>query len=302
MEHILLKFISKKEYLEDFLDGKLYMNSLYYFWNQSALDYAKTCREKELKDNPNLDPEKYVVPITGGPGPGQIDLFEGVAKTVVSEESNLPDEMKTYMLMDTIYRSVGMGYCNVLCFYKMDYELINNGTVCSYSLGNMQEFGEYAVIVDDKDELIRRIKRAAEKRRFKYLCGTVLYKKPKLNGKNARKSHNIVLKCDKQFEIEDGYGDAFVKMDNYAYQKEWRVALYRGEKDTEAYILDVGNIRDIVHWVRSKDLNDEVRSMFRRRAVKKNSDCWQGNIDRRELRNLFYQLGDNKAEMMVVLG
>lgn len=87
------------------------------------------------------------------------------------------------MLMDTIYRSVGMGYCNVLCFYKMDYELINNGTVSSYSLGNMQEFGEYAVIVDDKDELIRRIKRAAEKRRFKYLCGTVLYKKPKLNGK-----------------------------------------------------------------------------------------------------------------------
>ena len=69
-----------------------------------------------------------------------------------------------------------------------------------------------------------------------------------------------------------------------------------------AYTLDVGDIRDIVHWVRSKDLNDEVRSMFLRKAIKKNSDRWQGNIDRTELRNLFYQLGDNKAEIMVVLG
>lgn len=302
MEHILLKFISKKEYLEDFLDGKLYMNSLYYFWNQSALDYAKARKEKALKDNPNLDPEKYVVPVTGGPGPGQIDAFEGVAKTVVSEESNLPDEMKMHMLMDPIYRSVGMGYCDVLCFYKMDYKLKKNGMPYGYSLGNMKEFGEYAVIVDDKDELIQRIDRAAEKRCFRYLCGTVRYQKPKLDGKNVKKSNNIVLKCDKKFEIKNGSGDAFVKMDNYAYQKEWRVVLYRGEKDTRAYTLDVGDIRDIVHWVRSKDLNDEVRSMFLRKAIKKNSDRWQGNIDRTELRNLFYQLGDNKAEMMAVLG
>lgn len=77
-------------------------------------------------------------------------------------------------------------------------------------------------------------------------------------------------------------------MDNYAYHKEWRVALYRGEKDISAYTLDVGDIRDIVHWVRSEDLNGEVRSMLRSRAVNKNSDLCQGNIDRRELRNMFY--------------
>lgn len=134
------------------------------------------------------------------------------------------------------------------------------------------------------------------------MCGTVRYKKPKLNGKNVRESHNIVLKCDKKFEIEDGYGDSFVKMDNYTYQKEWRVALCRGEKVTEAYTLYVGDIRDIAHWVRSEDFIDEVGSMFQRKMVKKNSDCWQENIDRIGLRNLFYQLGDKKAEMIVVLG
>ena len=42
--YILLKFMSEKNYLKDFLDGHLYMNSLYYFWNQYILDLAKKNR------------------------------------------------------------------------------------------------------------------------------------------------------------------------------------------------------------------------------------------------------------------
>lgn len=68
---------------------------------------------------------------------------------VASKESNIPDEMKKHMVMDPIYRSVGMSYCDVLCFYKMDYKQKKNGMSYGYSLGNMKEFGEYAVIADD---------------------------------------------------------------------------------------------------------------------------------------------------------
>ena len=32
-QHILMKFVSEKEYAEDLLRGYLYMNSLDYFWN-----------------------------------------------------------------------------------------------------------------------------------------------------------------------------------------------------------------------------------------------------------------------------
>ena len=35
---ILLKYISKKEYVDDFMAGNLYMNSLYYFWNEYAIE------------------------------------------------------------------------------------------------------------------------------------------------------------------------------------------------------------------------------------------------------------------------
>ena len=284
MEHILLKFISQKKYLTDFLDGKLYMNSLYYFWSQYALDEAQRRREQDLKDNPELDPEAYTVPITGGPGSGQIDLFEGVVNTVASKDTSLPDDFKSHMQMDMIYRSVGMGYCNVLCFYKMDYELVNNGMAYKYYLGDMKEFGEYVVVIDDKDEFLRRVNRAAEEQEFKYLCGDVMYKKPKLNCEDVKSGHNIVLKCDEKVDIQGGTGDAFVKMDHYAYQREWRIALYRGVNDTKAYTLEIGDIRDIVHWVRSESLDAEIKGMFQHRAVKKADDCWYGNIDRKELR------------------
>ena len=51
-QHILMKFVSEKEYAEDLLRGYLYMNSLDYFWN-----------EFKLSDNGV---------------PGQMDLFEGI--------------------------------------------------------------------------------------------------------------------------------------------------------------------------------------------------------------------------------
>lgn len=302
MEHILLKFISKKEYLKDFLDGKLYMNSLYYFWNQSALDEAKNRWERDLKNYPELDSEKYAVPIIGGPGAGQIDLFEGIVNTVASNDTDLPSNIKNHMFMDIVYRSVGMGYCNVLCFHKLDYELTCNGMVCEYYLGNMKEFGEYVVIIDDKAEFLRRVNRSAEKQGFKYLCGSVNYKKPKLNGKDAKKGNHIVLKCEEKADIKGGIGDAFIKMDNFAYQREWRIALYRGVKDTKAYTLEIGDIRDIVHWVRSESLDADIREKFQRKAVKHTDDCWYGNVDRKAFREMFYQLGDNKAETLMVVG
>ena len=31
--HILIKFFSQKSYIREFVSGKLYMNSLDYFWN-----------------------------------------------------------------------------------------------------------------------------------------------------------------------------------------------------------------------------------------------------------------------------
>lgn len=302
MEHMLFKFISKKQYLKDFLDGKLYMNSLYYFWNEYAIDAAQERRDKEIKENHCLDANNYTVPIEGGPGPGQIDLFEGTVKTVASKDNDLPQYLDDSLMMDMVFRSVGMGYCNVLSFFRLDYEIQYNGLTVEYYLGDMKEFGDYVVIIDDKDEFLRRVNSAANKHEYKYLCGSVKYKTPTLNGEQVRSGHNIVLKCEDKYEIESGYGDAFVKMEQYENQREWRIALYRGIKDTQAYSLEIGNIRDIVHWVKRENLHNEIESMFRKNQIKRSDSGWYGNVGRSELRKLFYKLGDNKAEKLIVIG
>lgn len=300
--YILIKFFSKEEYMQDFLDGNLYMNSLYYFWNQFALDQAAEKRKRDLDINPDLDPDTYVVPITGGPGPGQIDLFEGTAGTEAIVHSDLPSDFKDYAIADIVYRSVGMGYCNVLCFYKLDYQIQTDGLL-SYSLGNMKEFGEYAVIIENVDELARRIELETRKKNFQCACGPVFYKSLKLNNGPVKEEHHVALKEDILYDIstQSLKRDAFVKMDRYSYQKEWRVALNRSEKDAKAYRLTVGNLRDIVCATRQDELVNKIDTLFREKRIKWSSSNWYGD-DRRQLREQLHQLGDNKAERFILLG
>lgn len=135
MNYMLLKFISNEKFLDDFLNGNLYTNTLYYYWNQYALDMAQERRDRDLKNNPNLDPENYTVPIVGGPGPGVVDLFEGTVTTERLEDSNLLDEFKAYAQTDLIYRSVGIGYCNTLCFFTASIKS------CKKHFGELRELG-----------------------------------------------------------------------------------------------------------------------------------------------------------------
>ena len=126
----------------------------------------------------------------------------------------------------------------------------------------------------------------------------------KLNGGDIRTGHNIELKEDDElYDIskDDSKRDAFDKMSNYSYQKEWRVALCRGEKDIKAYNLSVGNLRDIVHWVKQEELKSEIKRMFQNNQIKANSGNWYGD-DRHELREKLYQLGDDKAERFIIVG
>lgn len=136
-----------------------------------------------------------------------------------------------------------------------------------------------------------------------YLCGPVQYKKMKRNGSGPLLGHNVATKEETLYDIKDVKSglDAFAKMDKFEYQHEWRVVLYRGVKDKEAYRLEVGNLRDIVHWVKREDLDAEIKRLFQNRENKAPSSFWYGD-DRHKLKELFYELGDYKAEIFMLLG
>ena len=61
MSHILLKFISREDWAESFLDGELYMNTLHFFWNEYKLQQAEEIKREYIRKHPFINPDKIVV-------------------------------------------------------------------------------------------------------------------------------------------------------------------------------------------------------------------------------------------------
>lgn len=137
--HLLLKFISSKKFVKDFLDGSLYMNSLYYFWNEYPMLEARGKREIYIKDHPDVNPQDVIMPIEYKLDPAQADMFEGTIGF-----SNNVEFVKTdigeHLLSDVILRAIGFQYCNTLCFYRLDYNMDNQ--IIKYQVPNMNAFGD----------------------------------------------------------------------------------------------------------------------------------------------------------------
>ena len=278
MMHNLIKFFSKKEYLDEFISGKLYMNTLDYFWKNGFEE--------------------------------QKDIFEGVVCTVpVKDFEALPMDFQAVQACDYRFRAEGYKYCNVLCFYKQSYTA--DGSVIHFEYNTkMEEFGQYVAFITNEDEFLRRVRVAAERAKYMYLCGDVRYHQQMLNGKPGHQGNQIHLSVrDRYFTIEElqnrGFSikrrDCFDKGIQYHGQNEWRVALYRGEKSTKAYKLDVGDLSDIVSWFPIEQFQKSIAENVNRYGMS-DFEGWYGNVNRRDMREAFYELGDQKTSMFATIG
>ena len=301
MAHLLLKYISEYRFLESFIKGELYFNSLYYFWNGFEIEKAQT-------GNPTSVDE-----IIKNNVYGQLDLFEGTIGSEHVEGTFEDDDLAGSIMSDIGYRAVGFGYCDALCFYRSEVTqmiLPNGQSSINYqtndSLGSL---GGFVAIIHDKDELVRRIEKAAEDKGFKYLCGSVTYRMPTLNGGPSKEGASFIMVEEGVVDMNDadtmsrvkGRRDAFVKSTQYEYQNEWRVVLYRGVKEHDAYTLSVGDLNDIVSWSRIEDLRDGIDKAIGKGRVRFSNDIWHGNVSRREMKELFYNLGDYKAQKVMAV-
>ena len=308
MPHILLKFISNPDWAESFLDGNLYMNTLYYFWNEYPLEVAGKEKEEYLQAHPGIDPDSYVVPINNILSRTQADMLEGTVG--FSDDDPVTVDFGEHALTDTIYRAEGYQYCNVCCFYRLDFTLQTASpgrSFIHYNIPSMDGFGDYVVIIKDEVEFIRRISRAAKGNSFDYLCGNVRYKKLKRNGStvNLSNRNHIALRTEDRVPIPDDMHtirDCFVKTDYYSSQQEWRVALYRGVKDATAYVFQIGSLRDMACVVKKGDLATEIDKLFNSGEIKSSRDGYSGTISRREMQRKFVELGDNQMQMITFVG
>lgn len=274
--HVLIKF-TKLDYAKSFQQGKLYMNTLSWFWNNGFED--------------------------------QKDILEGViAKIQPRNMSAFDPTFLNVQCEDFQIQACGYEFCNVFCMSKIDVNVSPNGQIRVTAPAKMDKFGEYAVIIDDEEEFLKRINRAITNNGHKYLCGKIMYHSPKINGKNMTANHQMLLKTANSYDIKQLIRDAnhrkydsFDKSTEYQYQNEWRLTLYRGVREQDAYLLDIGDLNDITHIVKNSEINI-IQLINEHKNLSKSVDCYYGNVDRHELRDLFYQLGENKGWLYSTIG
>ena len=299
--YVLLKFM-KNVYADSFLDGNIYMNTLHYFWNEYKMLAPLAMKKACMKAHTSSAPEEILIPIESEMPECQEDILEGA----IGEASIKDEGLKKHLLSDMIIRSSGYQYCNVACFMKLKYEV--KGNHIHYDPPYMDGFGGSVVIIDDERELLRRIDSSVKKLGYKYLCGEVEYKNPKLDGKLSEISerHHLLLQSDEEVEIMSlrpgEMRDCFTKAKKYAHQQEWRIALYRGVQDTRAYMLKAGSLRGIAHCVRADELVDELDNMFLKGRIAPGLAGYHGNVSRQEMRELFHELGGHKAKFFMIAG
>lgn len=313
MPYYLLKYFSKQKYLREFIRGNLYMNTLHFFWDEDTFNDTKKRRDQYISSHPGINPDT----VTSQPKrlpEQQEDVLEGVIGLSSTDES-LKD-FNGYNLTGALYRSKGMGYCNTLCFYKLYYDLVpvmGGKPFIHYTTTSvMNDFGDYVAFILNPDELARRIEAAVNREGYKDLIGSVRYHQLKYNGECSKiyNQGSILLKTEEEFDLKDAAHsivyrrDCFDKTDKYKCQNEWRVALYRGKKETEAYTLEVGDLSDVIYWDRTENLNSGIYNALSKgmKSIPDNAPRFRGNINRKELWNKFFELGDYKATKMMFIG
>ena len=111
---VLIRYTSSK-YKEDYLNGNLYLSSLSSFWDvkKGKIDLNKTPNPTAAEIQAAMENQKMM----------QQDFSEGaggqIPKSAMRRYIKNP-EFQEALVYDMRYRVEAYGYCNLLCFYRMD--------------------------------------------------------------------------------------------------------------------------------------------------------------------------------------
>lgn len=171
------------------------------------------------------------------------------------------------MCMDIMIQALGYNFCKLMCFCKMEYHIhsLNDALEVRWNEPDMKDFGEYAVIIMNSEELLRRIDAAMRKQGYRYICGDVKYHPVTFRDGDAEHKHSITLVAQSPIPIEDilqrgkrhDY-DVFDKSEIYKNQQEWRIAVNNGIVDEQPLRINVGDLSDIVVKVGREDFAERM--------------------------------------------
>ena len=221
----LVKFTN---YSDDFINGKLYLNSLeYYRGIESIINKTNAERNSAINDFR----EGAVASVN------KKDLY----KFNIDWEKEITDNIigNVYLL------SEALKYIKVLCFYAFMYDK-DSKTVFAPS-EKLSQFGATeAIIIIDTIEFFERIRRALDKRKTKIIAA----------------NHKFVnyYKDDEKTKILG----AFNKREDFLWQQEYRFMFVEESFSLEPTILEIGDISDITIRVKTKDFLEDTISIWKK--------------------------------------
>lgn len=273
MRSILIRYTDSK-YADSHITGNLCLSSLSKFWNLEEVNSTATMQQ---------------------------DFSEGVATQVPRDVLN-KDFMESFaghIIHDARFRIEAYGYCNLLCFYRIDAidtteavtidtsynsmvqinPVLNNrmNHVIQIPDSNMESFGDTVVIVKDEEKFVKRVLAAVKKAGGECITGDIRYHplKDRLNSSTMNNHHITMISgkgasSDGLFDFEmfcSGRNDvirygSLDKYNIYARQKEWRVCWLPDEKNNEPKTLHVGDMSDIVEIIPAKKLMSRLQRFF----------------------------------------
>lgn len=303
--YVLTKFFTNRKFQSEFMAGSLYLSSM--------TEFTRTFPERGLQEAADKGDESAAELLKKQRKNSQRDIFEGTIADIDSKHIDwIQDDFRDLVVCDVKARALGYAYCNIQCFCMMEYNYgfrQDGRLVCSWEEPDMRDFGEYAVIIKDQAEFIRRVGLAAEKEGYQYLCGTVNYH-PLMQGGRRVVSGNLVhimredaICVDDLLEhAENMKYDAFDKWDKYSAQQEWRIVINTGDRKDAAIRLEIGDLSDIAVKTTVENLPGRLNKILRTFSCCNSDREYVGNVSREEMRDEFYRIGGNKAFMFATLG
>ena len=136
---------------------------------------------------------------------------------------------------------------NVFCTYAVDADNLrpvpDSDTKARLELpSDLWKLGSYAVVIFDVHKFIERVRIAAYSQNYKTWAGRVVYYDPA--DSSPPLSHDIQV--------------AFTKRNQYAHQKEFRLAIDTNTIGSEPLTLSIGDISDIALTVTRNNLDDKL--------------------------------------------
>lgn len=225
-----IKVCKTERYREDFLDGSLYMNTLGFFRRYNEEAVANVADRYE----------------------GTISLQQPGRHTITFTRHDLPDCQ--YTIADFAGPSViqyrGHNHLNVLCLFAVHEkghtfgsdDHFENFVDAQMLKPEVDDLGEYAAIVFDTGAFQKKVFEAIRSNDFGAFSGLVDYY-------DAATFHGSF----------DQAQAVFKKRNEYAHQREYRIALDRQALEEAPYTLSVGSLRDIAIGCRTSEVNDLIR-------------------------------------------